>query len=210
MKLQAAIFLLLCVALFSCNPNNNTQPQFGTLDTQAIAADTTMQLAMESSYEFHKTLNLNSNEVIDAVAWGAPKQGEYALMFRDTLGSDTIAKTMRNGRVKDCWLTDLNANGKPEVIAIIQTTDSNSYEEILGYEIEGKKAAVNLPFNIKLLKQYVSEYRGNDTMYYSPQTETVYHEFPLVNADTVAGRMFIQYKLRGLKFEAVDFKVKKY
>lgn len=210
MKLQVTMFLLISVALFSCNPNNNSQPEFGTIDSQAIAADTTMQLAMESSYEFHKTLTINSNEVIDVVAWGSPQQGEYALMHRNSTGNDTIAKTLRKGRIKECWLTDLNANGKAEVIAIAQAPVADGFSEIVGYEIDGKAPATPLQFNIQLLKKYVSEYRGNDTMYYNPQTETVYHEFPLIVADTTAGRMFIQYKLRGLKFEAVDFQVKKY
>lgn len=211
MKLQATIFLLAGVALFSCNPNNNnSQPEFGTIDSKAIAADTTMQLAMESSYEFHKTLTINNSEVIDVVAWGAPMQGEYALMHRNAAGSDTIAKTPRKGRIKECWLTDLNANGKAEIIAIAQAPGADSFSDIIGYEIDDKAPATPLQFNIQLLKKYVNEYRGNDTMYYSPQTETVYHEFPLTVADTTAGRMFIQYKLRGLKFEAVDFKVKKY
>lgn len=209
MKLQATIFLLFSIALFSCTPNSNSNPEFGTLDSKAIAADTTMQLAMETSYEYNKTLVINNNEVIDVVAWGAPGSGEYALLYRNKEGIDTIAKTQRNGKVKDCWLADLNGNGKPEVIAIIQTPDSGSYESVLGFETDKRSQATPLHFNIKLLKEYVNEYQGNDTMYYSPQTEIVYHEFPLITADTIAGRMFIQYKLRGLKFEAIDFQIKK-
>lgn len=71
-KLTLLVFMAVCAfssaLLASCsNGNKETIPVVGEFDSTAIAADTTMQLGFESSYEFHKTLAVHEKLVYDVV-----------------------------------------------------------------------------------------------------------------------------------------------
>lgn len=208
MKNTFSLLLMAATILSACDQKSNQPAMIGGIDTVAIAGDTTMQLGIEASYEFHKTFSLNQNEVFDIVAYGHPTKGEIAIIFRNVEGiNDTVAKAERTGIVKGCWLTDLNKNKQPEIIIALQSYDTSKYEKLVGFEMNKEKSATPIKFNIDLLQQYVQEYRGKDTMYYEPQSEIIHHEFPLVEEGQVKGRMKIKYELKGDKIEAKDFAI---
>ncbi len=135
------IFLLfaVCGLLFvSCNQNSNQIPIVGTLDSAAIARDTTMQLGFESSYEFHKTLTVHEKLVYDVVGYGGSAlQGEYAILRRGADNkADTVTKGKREGIIADAFLADSNKNKQDEVYVVIQNPSQISDKKILRFEPE--------------------------------------------------------------------------
>jgi hypothetical protein len=200
--------IISALILASCNQHSNQPPQIGSFDSTAIAGDTMSQRAIEESYEFNRTLVVNPNEVYDVVVWGKPSIGSMCFIYRNKQGVlDTILKTQRIGMVKECWLSDLNKNKLPEIILVLQNTDRKKLETIAGYEITKDRKIDSLKFNVQLLKQYVQEYKGNDSIYYTEKDNSVYHEFPLMDSTKAIGRAKIRYLLKGDKFEAQSFEV---
>ncbi len=211
MKNTFGFLLIAAILLSACQHKSDYPALVGSIDSLAIASDTTTQLGIEASYEYHQTLALNENEVFDVVAYGSPAKGEVAFIFRNAEGlKDTVAKAERAGIVKACWFTDLNKNNQPEIMLVLQSYDTSKFESLLGFEMQKEKSAIPIKFNIDLLKQYVQEYRGKDTMYYERDAEIIHHEFPLVEEGHVKGRMKIKYGLKGDKIETKDFSIEQY
>jgi hypothetical protein len=109
------------LALSACNngPVDKT-PVYGDVDTSAIAADTLSQKAIETSYEFHKTLVVNSNLVYDVIGSGNSKaRGEYMVIkrFNDT-GRDTLIRRERKGPILNAWVADIDGNKNNEIYLV--------------------------------------------------------------------------------------------
>lgn len=99
-------FVFCVMLLVSCRQNKDNTPVLGSLDSTAIALDTTMQLGLESSYEFHKTIPVNTHLVYDVVGFGGSvSKGEYAILRRGAGNqSDTVQKGIRYGLIADAQL----------------------------------------------------------------------------------------------------------
>ena len=137
--MRSILCLVFCVLCFcSCNQNNNQPPVLGTLDSAAIAADTTMQLGFESSYEFHKTLTVHEKLVYDVVGYGgSSSKGEYAILRRGADNkADTVTKGKREGIIADAFLADSNKNHREEIYIITQNPSQISDKKILRFEPE--------------------------------------------------------------------------
>lgn len=101
--------LAVTIVLFSgCIENTEQKVPAGTIDTAAIAADTAMQIGIESSYEYHKSITVYDTLVYDVVGYGGPASlGEFAVMRRGADNkSDTIAKEKREGIIRGATLKD--------------------------------------------------------------------------------------------------------
>lgn len=130
-------WFLVLVVLTSCTSGNKDKtPVLGHLDTLAVAMDTAMQLGLESSYEFHKTLTVSDTLVYDVIAFGGPaSKGELAILRRGAANkTDTVFKDMRTGIIADTWLADSNNNKKPEVYITIKGVADNRLQKLVKYE----------------------------------------------------------------------------
>ncbi|MCS6935825.1 MAG: hypothetical protein NZM35_11870 [Chitinophagales bacterium] len=125
-QLSGAVLFCLALGLFhSCKAPDKGPPVLGSIDTAAIAADTAMQLAMENSYEFSQTLVAGTELVYDVVAWGTPRSGRIAFIRRGGDNRpDTLLSEGRLGTVRQIFITDLDADKQPEVIAFTSVADS--------------------------------------------------------------------------------------
>lgn len=106
MRFLSPLILTTSLFLFSCNQNNTAPTEFGTVDSLAVAADTSMQLGIESSYEFHKTLVASDTLVYDIVGYGGnATKGELAVLKRGANNkADTVFKQTREGMISDVAL----------------------------------------------------------------------------------------------------------
>lgn len=114
--------IVFCVLLLvSCTQHQDNTPVLGNFDSTAIALDTTMQLGLESSYEFHKTIPVNSHLVYDVVGFGGPaSKGEYAILRRGADNkSDTVQKGIRYG-----WIADVQLKNAKLILHILNPADS--------------------------------------------------------------------------------------
>lgn len=207
---RGILFMFFITLLISsCNNKpKDTRPFVGSLDSAAIAADTTMQLGLEQSYEFHKTLPVNKNVVYDVIAWGTPTKGLLSFVYRNEKGVlDTVLETSRLGIVKECWVSDMNKNGKPEVMAVLQNNDSKKLQNLIAVEVGEGRIIEELKFDIKLPKEVLSKYHGQDNIYYVAKDNALYHEFPMQDSTSTEqqGTARIKFVLQGNKFEAVKF-----
>jgi hypothetical protein len=78
MKSDFRFLLLHCfvslLILSACQDHKDAGiDKFGELDSSRVAADTTMQVNMDRSYEFQKTLVENDTVVYDFLAYDKPK-----------------------------------------------------------------------------------------------------------------------------------------
>ena len=112
---------VLLLALGACNngPTDKT-PVYGDVDTNAIAADTLVQKAIETSYEYHKTLVVNSNLVYDVIGNGNSKaRGEYMVIKRfNEAGRDTLIRRERKGPILNAWVADIDGNKNNEIYLV--------------------------------------------------------------------------------------------
>jgi len=164
------IFLLAfaCLLLVSCNQNPN-QPStiVGTVDSTAIAADTSTQVNLENSYEYAKSLSVHEHLVFDIRAFGGPaSKGEYAIIRRAADNKpDTVAHGTRQGIIADAFLADLNSNKEPEIYLIVQSADSLKSEDLIAYEVstDGSLTRINVPADFR--KDRTHDYAGRDSIY---------------------------------------------
>lgn len=199
-----AIVIFFVLFLASCNNQpKDTRPVVGEFDSTAIAEDTTMQLGLEQSYEFNKTLQVNKNVVYDVIAWGTPSKGKLCFVYRNEKGAvDTVAEMDRLGMVKDCWVSDMNGNGVVEVMAVLQNNDSQKLQNLIAVEVGANHKVTDLHFDIQLPKEILEKYKGYDAIYYVGKDNALYHEFPLMDSTVEKSRARVKYVLVGSKFEA--------
>lgn len=162
------IFLLLSLTLSvlcSCNSANQTPDGFGTIDTQAIAADTLMQKAIENSYEYHATLIQNEKLVYDVIGWGETYKGQLAIVRRAADNrADTLIVVERSGGVQKAFITDLDADGGKEVLVALYNS-SGKLDAISGCEVLEPASPLLLSFkNTNMLTSDSVWYNGTDAL----------------------------------------------
>lgn len=162
------IFLLLSLTLsvlFSCNLSNQTPGEFGTIDTQAIAADTLMQKAIESSYEHHSTLIQNNKLVYDIIGWGETYKGQLAIVRRAADNrADTLVVSERRGVIQKTFITDLDADGGKEILVTLYNS-SGKLDAISGCETSETASPLLLYFERENISSSDSVwYNGTDAL----------------------------------------------
>lgn len=117
------LLYILAVSLFLSACNNGTTnktPVYGEIDSNAIAADTIVQKAIESSYEFHKTLVVNPKLVYDVIGIGKSKaRGEYMVIKRfNENDRDTLIRRERTGPIVNTFVADIDGNKNNEIYIV--------------------------------------------------------------------------------------------
>src|SRR5258705_285933 len=113
-----AFFLFLSVSsvvFTSCQDHKDPSiDTFGQVDSSKIAADTTMQVNLDRSYEFQKTLVKSDTEVYDFLAYDKPKgssspewESKFIVIRRTSSAQDTVVKDIRAGSVQNIWVSDI-------------------------------------------------------------------------------------------------------
>lgn len=166
---------VLFVSLYSCKTNKEPKPVVLSMDSLAIALDTTMQLGIERSYEYHQSIAANSELVYDIVGFGgSASKGEFAILQRGADNkTDTIIKGVRTGSISNSFLADLNGNKIPEIYLAIKKIGDGSLT-IIAFEIDREKY-IPVSFN----QSNEQGYRGRDSVYVSGNK--IYSVFPVYN-----------------------------
>jgi hypothetical protein len=179
------IAMIISLAFCSCQQHqaNNNIPQVGDFDSAAIANDTVMQQAIESSYEYAKTLTINDKLVYDVVAYGGPaSRGEYAILRRGADNkADTVVREERHGIIADAFTGDLNKDSRPEIYIVLQSADNMKAEIIAGYQFDknGKVERITTPDYSKA--EINEHYTGHDSIYL--ENQMIVRLFPEINSE---------------------------
>jgi hypothetical protein len=181
MKIKSAIrsvflfiiaFLPLLI-LVSCQDHKDTSAEtFGQIDSLQIATDTAMQTNMDRSYEYQRSLVQNDTTVFDFLAYDKPKgssspdwESKFIVIRRTASAGDTVIRGFRTGAVQSLWLSDLDANGKPEIMfyEYPRPTDQATHPvEFIAYESDGRKNARSITTDFKEDAQH---YIGKDSFF---------------------------------------------
>ena len=146
MKSPYFILMIGTLLFSSCNQNQNQVPELGSIDSTVIAQDTVMQKAIESSYEYSKSLTVSEKLVYDVVAFGGPaSRGEYAIIRRaEDDKPDTVAHENRNGIIANTNIDHLSKQGNPVILVEIEAADSTHEKMVNEFECPKKGKAIKL------------------------------------------------------------------
>ena len=206
MPYRSCLFFLSAFALLLSGCQDHKDPSienFGQIDSSLIAADTTMQVNMDRSYEFQKTLVKNDTEVYDFLAYDKPKgssspewESKFIVIRRTTSASDTVIKDIRSGIVRSLWLSDLDENGKPEIMFYEypkKNAKASQPFEFYAYQMEGRGKAHKIEIEVK---HNALHYKGQDSFFVDASyliRKTPYYEN---QKDSLAsGYLWQSYKL---------------
>jgi hypothetical protein len=200
-----SVFTLL---LAGCQDHKDPSIEnFGQIDSSLIAADTTMQVNMDRSYEFQKTLVKNDTEVYDFLAYDKPKgssnpewESKFIVIRRTSTRRDTVIKDFRFGPVKGLTLADMDQDGRPEIL-FYEDHSPDKYSwivRIYSLQADGK-------YNEIRLKEYDAKsisghYRDGDTFFVAQNyliRKTPYYEKQKDNL--ASGYVWQSYHLSGGK-----------
>jgi hypothetical protein len=119
------LFILASFSLLlsSCQDRKPAIDTFGELDSLKVASDTTMQVNMDRSYEYQKSLVESDSVVYDFLAYDKPKgssspdwESKFIVIRRTKFNQDTVIKDNRSGIIQSTFLADINENGRKEVL----------------------------------------------------------------------------------------------
>jgi hypothetical protein len=211
------IFLLsiFTVLLSECsNPNAAKPNTFGELDRKVIAADTAMEANMDLSYEYTSTLVESDSVVYDFLAYDKPKgdtkiwESKFHLIRRTGINQDTIAKDYRQGKVKSIWLSDLDQDGKSEIMfyeSPKQDSQTIRFFEFYAYQTNGRQKVRTIRPDFR---QDPAHYLGGDTFFV--YQNRLIRKFPFhknQNDLQVTGETLQSYTLRGNRLELEKEKI---
>lgn len=212
---STVLILAISILLTACNqqPNQKQIPVVGAIDSAFIAADTAMQLGLESSYEYHNTLIVNTHLVYDIIGWGTEyAEGEFAIVKRGADNKpDTVAKDKRFGIIENSLLVNLQSGSagksEPQVLLILRQPGTGVYGSVVVYqtpEFKKLKYEHELPVGLEQ-----GAYMGHDSFYVSGNK--LYRQFPLykkndANCCPSGGHIILSYKVKqqGLLLDKIE------
>ncbi len=211
-----AFGLSLFYGLTACNqaPRQKEIPVIGEVDSAFIAADTTMQLGLESSYEYQHTLVVHPKLVYDIIGWGTEyAEGEFAIVKRGADNKpDTVVKDKRIGIIENSMLTNLEENplkhAEPQVLLFMRQPGTGVYGNVLVYQTpEFKKISFDHELPSGFQK---TQYMGHDSFYV--HDNKLYREFPVykkgdANCCASGGRAKVTYTIKNAVLHGVSFKI---
>jgi hypothetical protein len=206
------LFATPFILLYGCKGKpTNQAANFGDLDSSKIAADTTMQANMDLSYEYQKTLKESDSVVFDFLAYDRPQPGndkvwesKFLLIRRTKTAQDTVIKGSRSDVVKNIWISDLDKNGKPEIMFYEYPRASKKRIQLYVFEIESPTTFRSIESNFK---EYGLNYRGGDTIFaFDKYLIRKFPTYKKAEDKTPSGAIWESYKLE--KGKLVLFKTK--
>lgn len=172
------------------------------MDAGAIAADTAMQLGIESSYEYHKTLVANDTLVYDVVGYnGLASRPEFAIIKRTTGNkTDTLVKEITMGVIVNAAINDLNTDGVKEVYIITRSINGGNFVgNVFAYKASDKLSPISFPD--PSATDNTKGYLGFDSIYF--QHSFIVRRYPLFATEdsmcatcATGGYKYVYYKLQ--------------
>jgi len=163
---------LACLFTECSNPDKVQQDTFGELDTTKIATDTSMEVNMDLSYEYQKTLTQNDSVVFDILAYDKPSnsdpkkwEGKFIVIRRTNTKQDTIIKDSRFGPVKGLSLADLDHDGRPEILFYEDQTADKSRWHLRIYIRKPDGTYKGVYWREQDVRSSADHYRGFDTFF---------------------------------------------
>lgn len=190
--MKKTLFFLLCIAFTACNGNQNKTAQ-NQADTTQLAQDTVKKHTFEE-----KTLTYPDSPISFKVSTQDDSllciQAEGLPYSKQPFYNDIVGCTVTGAEV-----TDLNADGYPELLVYLTSDGSGSYGKLIGYSVNAGKSASQLYLPEIADQPNVRDgYMGHDSMYV--KDKTFYLTFPIykkddTNANPTGGTRLVQYKL---------------
>lgn len=124
-KIRLFLLLIPCsLLLFSCSGKKDKTPSYGNLDFDAIAADTTMQLNFEASYEYVKDHNFKGT-LYSVVSGGFTGFENVLVIKRENVTNyDTLAVLKNDSlfRLTESFLSASRNENFPDIHLIYSKT----------------------------------------------------------------------------------------
>lgn len=202
-QLVIASFSLLLLS--SCQDRRPTIDTFGELDSLKVAADTTMQVNMDRSYEYQKSLAESDSVVYDFLAYDKPKgssspdwESKFIVIRRTRSTQDTIIKDSRTGRIQNVFLTDMNDNGRSEILFYeYPKYDAKPPAKVsfIACEVDGRNKVQSTTTDFKFDDQH---YRGLDSFFTSESYMIRRSPYYSRSTDSLpSGMLWQSYKISG-------------
>ncbi len=150
----------LAILLPACQDRIPAIDTFGQLDSAQVAADTTMQVNMDRSYEYLRTFPEGDTVAYDLLAYDKPKgssnpewESKFIVIRRARAGQDTIVKDTRQGKVRAAWLSDMDHNGRSELLFYTCSDLGKKQQDctLYAFETDGRakahKISIDVPDN---------------------------------------------------------------
>jgi hypothetical protein len=169
-----ALSITVIVAFFSaCSTPPTVKPDtFGEIDSARIASDTAMEINMDLSYEYHKSLVQNDTTVFDFLAYDKPKgatskewESKFIVIRRTNTRQDTVIKDHRLGPVKGLSLADLDHDGVPEILFYEDQAATNNQWVMHIYKRRPDDKYEGIHWRQLDAKSPVDHYKGSDTFF---------------------------------------------
>jgi hypothetical protein len=171
MRYLLLALLTATVCLFSdCSNRQAAKPNtFEALDSAHIASDTAMQVDMDLSYEYQRTLVQNDSVVYDFLAYDKPKgqagkewESKFHIIRRTAHAEDTVAKGNRSNPVQAVWLSDLDRDGRAEIMFYEYPKAAGRLVDLIAWEMPPGAKARKIEVALQEVPQH---YRGRDTFF---------------------------------------------
>lgn len=166
--------LAIFVSLFSACSNAPVAKKdtFGEIDSALIAADTAMQVNMDLSYEYHKSLTQNDSTVFDFLAYDKPKgqtskewESKFIVIKRTKSSQDTVIKDHRFGPVLGLSMADLDQDGRPEILFYENQTANKDRWRMNIYSLGADGRFKDIHWREPDAKSPAGHYNGGDTFF---------------------------------------------
>jgi len=115
------------------------------------------------------------------------------------LEHDQLFQLEMEGKVTDTLITDLNADGFPELLVVIQSEGSGSYGSVIAFSVNNGKSVSQVSFRSESEHpEMYKGYMGHDRFFI--KESKLFREFPIYregdpNANQTGGIRHIQFKL---------------
>ena len=168
------LFLAAMVGLFTaCSSTPKPKVDtFGELDSLKVAGDTAMQVNMDRSYEYLKSLIQNDSIVFDFIAFDKPHYGDskvwdskFIVIRRTPTQQDTVIRGTRMGAVRSLGIGDINADGRPEIFFYDGSSDTKN-RWVLNIYSQTSDTGFNYIYWRQLdARSAADHYNGDDTFF---------------------------------------------
>jgi|GEM_PF-1454453 len=151
---------LIAVSLCCCDTNGGQQQGNQGTEQERLVQE---QTDLADVFRFHQRLELSDGTGIDVLSWGAASVGGYLILLSDDSANVYSAVSgERDGSISDCWLADLDKDGRVEVIIAMRSAGSGSYGTMVVYELGVQDTFRKVPFP-ELPEEFSAGYMGHDS-----------------------------------------------
>lgn len=197
MKITKTIIFSTIAAMAAMACKN--QPKEQVQEVEQKTEITIQQPATEKNdFSFQKTLQLK-NISFDVTTKGNGSLRQLLIQPKGLeINNDSISREI-DGSVTDAQVSDLNADGFPELLIFTQSAGSGSYGDVIAYSVNAGKSMSQVSFTAASEDPKINKgYMGHD--HFSVNGSNLIQEFPIYkendpNSNPTGGKRRIQYKL---------------